>query len=701
MLNFLKPKSTPEISNEAEGLVEALAQEDGRIYPFKLKNFPTGEKILQADPETQRQVALSLLAWLENDHPQPGQRDNWGRHWKMQNVMLNLLNRRLPFSEEDVLYFMAWSVRQSSNYARGVPQMIKILGNYLGENSLTDALSEQLQALIEAVEGWRPSVQERRWIMQLRELAGDTEIRLPLVKGDVWVDFALAHIHTLDEALQNTWAEFLLHCMRTNGSKPSKKWMQKADAFIKSIGRDEYRSNLLDWFPLVSEPRPEPAPIHPRGDRDNMVWYLEPLNSDILKGLIWTVSQEEDPEMARVLSALAITTYKKIPGVGPRAGKVGNACFWTLGEMPGGMDGIAQLSILKLRIKARPAQKSIAAALASASMRVGISADEIEELSVPDYGMGEVGIRREEFEGYTFELKINGSEVEQVWKRKDAKVVKSVPKAVREMFPEELKAVKQAVKDIRKMLPAQRDRIDNLFLAQKKWGFNIWRERYIDHPLVGTIARRLIWKFSREDRAASGIWHEDGFVERDGRPLAWLDDETTVELWHPINVEPEIVLEWREWLAAHEVQQPFKQAHREVYILSSTRASIRTAMQRTSCASTSSTRCARRAAGRTVCVCWWTITSRLPRRPCQSGTCVPNTGSKASAIITGGTPTRPERISTLPPTRSVSIQSMPTRMRRMRAEAAIRAPAGTGEGKASPCRWRISRRWSSPRSCGM
>jgi hypothetical protein len=126
------------------------------------------------------------------------------------------------------------------------------------------------------------------------------------------------------------------------------------------------------------------------------------------------------------------------------------------------------------------------------------------------------------------------------------------------------------------MLTAQRDRIDNLYLTQKRWDFGVWRQRYIQHPLVGTIARRLIWKFSRNDRAASGIWHEGGFVERDGRPLEWLDEETAVEMWHPINVEPEGVLEWRTWLREHEVQQPFKQAHREVYILTEAELNTRT-----------------------------------------------------------------------------------------------------------------------------
>src|SRR5262249_38736888 len=40
-----------------------------------------------------------------------------------------------------------------------------------------------------------------------------------------------------------------------------------------------------------------------------------------------------------------------------------------------------------------------------------------------------------------------------------------------------------------------------------------------------------------------------------------------VWLWHPLYGDVAEVKAWREWLEAHEMSQPFKQAHREIYLL--------------------------------------------------------------------------------------------------------------------------------------
>src|SRR5688572_2641893 len=570
MLNFLKSTfSRTSTDSESEALVEELARQNVRLYPFDLKNFTAGVKFQNAEPQAQRTIVLAMLSWLEKHplraYPQyQHEQKAWQMGWQMREAFLQMLKRKLPFQEQDVIAMLNWSAGQSSGplyaYLRGVPHMIKVVGDYLKSNPISDEIYKAIERLIRSIESEHMSVENRRWVLRLKELTGDTEVSYPLETGDIWADAALIELHALDSKSQTAWAELLLHCLRVTGSAPSSKWLKGMDKYLDIIGSQNFFSKLSQWFPLVDKPRLTAT------NRYDNVQTLLPVNADILKGLVWLCSKSDNSEIARALTALAISAYKKIPGSGPRAGKVGNACFWALGSMPGS-EGVAQLSILKIKVKTNTAQKLIASALETAAKRLGMTAEEIEEMSVPMYGLEELGLRRNDFGEVVSELRVDGSDIEQVWVRKDGKRLSSAPKAVKEKYPEELKEISQALKDIRKMLPAQRDRIDNLYLMQKKWTFASWQARYLNHTLVGTIARRLIWTFSQGDTSVTGIWFDGRIVGRDHGPLNWLDDSTTVELWHPIHTESNVVLEWRGWLLEHEIRQPFKQAYREIYLL--------------------------------------------------------------------------------------------------------------------------------------
>ncbi len=145
--------------------------------------------------------------------------------------------------------------------------------------------------------------------------------------------------------------------------------------------------------------------------------------------------------------------------------------------------------------------------------------------------------------------------------------------------------LKGAAKDIQRMLSAQRDRIDALMISPKRWELDTWRERYLDHPLVGTIARRLIWVFEHDGEETVGAWLADDLdggaaygpgrlVDAEGSPI---ENPTgaRVRLWHPI--DPDLAAgstdtrhdigAWRAFFEERGIRQPFKQAHREVYLL--------------------------------------------------------------------------------------------------------------------------------------
>lgn len=350
MLNEIKstfPVTTPR--SEARALVEAFArQEKQRLYPFELQNFRLGVRFQNADPQTQRVIVMAMLAWLDQHSLKSyGRQDQnaWQMGWKMREAFLHMLQFKIPFQERDVIAMLDWSASQSSTsayiYFSGVPQIIKVVGDYLKIHPMSNELHEAIGRLAQSIESVSMSVEIRRWILRLKELMGETQVSLPLVAGDTWADTALKEIYAMNTRTKTAWAELLRHCSRAKGTTPSKKWLAEADQYVDAIGDLYLFIKLSHWFPLVDKSQ------------------NSSVNATILKGLVWLCSKSEDPAIAYALAELAIFSYKKISGLGAN---IRNACFWALGNMPTS-EGTAQLYILRDKIRDNHAQKMMEKAL--------------------------------------------------------------------------------------------------------------------------------------------------------------------------------------------------------------------------------------------------------------------------------------------------------------------------------------------------
>jgi hypothetical protein len=70
---------------------------------------------------------------------------------------------------------------------------------------------------------------------------------------------------------------------------------------------------------------------------------------------------------------------------------------------------------------------------------------------------------------------------------------------------------------------------------------------------------------------------QDGVpYDASGNPLVGAGDETGIRLWHPMHSPATQVLAWRRRLTALGITQPFKQAHREIYVLTDAERATRT-----------------------------------------------------------------------------------------------------------------------------
>jgi Domain of unknown function (DUF4132) len=385
-------------------------------------------------------------------------------------------------------------------------------------------------------------------LAQLAATLGDPVLN----PGEAWSDAALADASARGQA----WQDLLRHAVTAESSKPSARWEKTALGLLAAVGERAAAGRISAWLALVGQPRTIPLIGRGRGAEK----LFDSYNVAGMRGLAWMLGfAAADAGSARTLAALAQAALLRLPGLGPRAPRVANAAVYALSQMPG-TAALAQLGRLATQVTYRGTLTQVERALEARAAEQGVSREELEELAVPGFGLTEVGRRVERFGGASAEVVVRGRTVDLTWRTEAGKVVKSAPARVRADFPDEAKELKSAVADIEKMVSAQAERLERLFLARRSWDFARWEEYYLDHPLVGTLARRLIWLI--EDVPAS--YADGGLRTLAGGELTPAPD-ARVGLWHPIGREAAEISAWRDRLERHQVTQPFKQAHREVY----------------------------------------------------------------------------------------------------------------------------------------
>jgi hypothetical protein len=531
---------------------------------IKPADLVAGRAILATDAQTQLAVLLSAV----EHSPQRQQ-------WHMDHALLiQIAKRSLPYTADDIrLVVRALGIGHS--YYLPAQALLHGLARPLADAAMlaeTRPALEQLRQVVSRT--WYESADKRKFLRTLDEIIGGPEHK-PVVdiRSDEWGDQVRPLLDQLDEATRGKWEALLAHCASGSGSVPSAKWATEARRQRTELGVQRFAPLAAEWLGAFRRSSNKP-PEHNHQTYERTSWgsLLDEANANLLRGLAWCCAEVEDARLATALADAAIAGYRKITGVGPRSAKVAGGCIFALKQMPG-LDGAAQLERVRLNVKQPAYVKGIEKALDEAARRAGMTREDLEELTVPSFEL-EQGRLRQHFGAVVAELEVMGGNVVLRWYGADGKQRKAEPAEVKREYKSELKDFKRLHDDLAHMLVAQRDRLEHLPLAQRQWALGAWRERYLDHALVGGLARRLIWRFSWQStasddgdvRVADGSWHDGMLVGPDDQPLD-VPETATVTLWHPVYADAQAVLAWREWLERHAVTQPFKQAHREVYLL--------------------------------------------------------------------------------------------------------------------------------------
>jgi hypothetical protein len=312
---------------------------------------------------------------------------------------------------------------------------------------------------------------------------------------------------------------------------------------MAEIGPSKFSMCLSQWMSEIT-----PDPMHPDHSHD------------ILKGMLWAASVLEHSRPIGEIGRFSEKCFQKVANTGARSVKLGNAALWALSAMVGEPRAIAELFRLHEKIKYASARKLIDARLSEMAERSGATVEELEDRSLPLFGLDRSSRLAAKFGDVHVELAVTSTETTQHWFNATGKPIKSPPADIR--GSSEFAAWRRQAKDIEAARQAQVLRLEQSWVEDRSWTFADWRMHFLDHPLRKPIVDALIWQIG--DNAvmpeAGALW------DVTGRGVAFQPGDR-VRLWHPLNSEPQQVLAWRARILERGLTQPIKQAHREIYVL--------------------------------------------------------------------------------------------------------------------------------------
>ena len=388
-----------------------------------------------------------------------------------------------------------------------------------------------------------------------------------LVPGEPWTDAMHNDVADMKPQTQAAWHSFCQHLLSARQSSPSATWLKKASEHIQTIGVNPCRKKMHQWLSLVPKRRDTlllGLYFHIALTKDI---YIHPANQIALRGLIWAITLKPDRTSTSLLADATVVSLKKLKWHGPCAPIVANAALWALGELAVHKDAdirdsaMAQISRLKTRITFKPARKTLEKALGNAAQKSGMSHKALEELGTPAMGFIQGRLQRSVGECHV-ELQVYRQTIQTSWSNAQGKQLKSIPAKVSLEHKAEVQQLRQLVRDAQGVLQAGRDRLDMSYLQDRSWSLTDWQTRYMQHGLLGPLVRRLIWSIDQQAVLIEG----DTLVNVAGKTLSF-GRTAEVRLWHPADESVIYVEQWRKELERRQITQPFKQAHREVYLL--------------------------------------------------------------------------------------------------------------------------------------
>ncbi len=290
-------------------------------------------------------------------------------------------------------------------------------------------------------------------------------------------------------------------------------------------------------------------------------YFYQSLGGRVLRGFIHSTIINNDPRFIELVDKLALTN--------PNTSQDAIHVYSLLPEEI----SIPRLTNLKAKAKNKNILKRIDKAITVIAKKSGKTKVEIEETVIPDFGINSESKYIFTVDGIDCVFEIhNSQEQETYYQLNEGKRQKTLPKRLKDDFPNEIKEFKKNIKQIKTSISSHKKRLEDFYLTNRVIPYSSFRENYLENNLVRVLAKDLIWNLKSDNLNTNLILSKNGFVDGEGNSYSdeLKDTElknTEVSLWHPIGFESAYILRWRDYILSQQIFQPFKQAFREIYII--------------------------------------------------------------------------------------------------------------------------------------
>jgi hypothetical protein len=231
---------------------------------------------------------------------------------------------------------------------------------------------------------------------------------------------------------------------------------------------------------------------------------------------------------------------------------------------------LAQLAHLALTHPNHRVKTIATESLSAAAMERGLSADQLEDRTVPDLGLS-AGGPVVDYGPRQFRLAL-GPDLRPAARDERGKLHVSLPTPRKSddalRVAEAREAFRQFKTQTNEVLGAICRRLERGLVHQRRWTADDFARFLVGHPITGAVARRLVWGWFGLDGSLAGTFRvtdEGEYAGPDDRPA--VGTAFQVGLVHPVQLGEADRAAWAERCADYELIPPFAQLARPVFEL--------------------------------------------------------------------------------------------------------------------------------------